>query len=144
MNTLIDQELLHSIWVCLVLAIGAASISITITQTELFVPLRAFTERLGHMTGYLFRCFYCMSHWVVIAGVAIYQPVVAQSSYWLVDLVVSAFFTITLSSFFSGLMFKVFQAAMGKKIKEIEVKTLMAAQVETVPAPVPDSAKAKA
>lgn len=28
MNTLIDQELLHSIWVCLVLAIGAASISI--------------------------------------------------------------------------------------------------------------------
>lgn len=40
MNTLIDQELLHSIWVCLVLAIGAASISITITQTELFAPLR--------------------------------------------------------------------------------------------------------
>lgn len=81
---------------------------------------------------------------MVIAGVAIYQPVVVQSSYWLVDLIVSAFFIITLSSFFSGLMFKVFQAAMGKKIKEIEVKALMAAQAESTAAPVSDAVKAKA
>ncbi|MGI2880108.1 DUF1360 domain-containing protein [Vibrio furnissii] len=127
MNTLFDQELLHGVWVCLVLAISASSISITITQTELFAPLRAFTERLGHMIGYLFRCFYCMSHWVVIAGVVVYQPVVVQSPYWPVDLVVSTFFAITLSSFFSGLMFQVFQAAMGKKIKELEVQAMMAA-----------------
>ncbi len=119
---------IQGFWVCLVLAIAASSISITITQTELFVPLRTLADKCGHMIGYLFRCFYCLSHWVVILGVALYQPRVIVSAYPVVDWVVSAFFAITLSSYFSGLMFKVFITAMGKKLKEKEAKEILTQQ----------------
>lgn len=66
-------------WQCVVLAIATSTISITITQTELFRPLREVMLKVHPMIGYLFKCFYCMSHWVVFAGVAIYKPVLISS-----------------------------------------------------------------
>ena len=121
MSEIVTPQILHALWVCLVIAIASASVSMTITQTELFVPVRAFTEKLGHMIGYLFKCFYCMNHWVVIAGMVFYHPRVIVSDYILVDWIVSTFFTITLSSYISGFMFKVFLTAMAKKQKEQEM-----------------------
>ncbi|THU05520.1 DUF1360 domain-containing protein [Lampropedia puyangensis] len=110
-----------ALWVCLVIAVAAASISYTITMTELFAPLRAWSQKLGHMIGYLFTCFYCMSHWVVIAAVLIYQPRLIQSEFLVVDLIVSTFFTITLSAMVCGVLFKVFLTAMTMKLKKKEV-----------------------
>lgn len=123
---LINDNVFGSLWACFVIAVAASSISHTITQTELFVPVRAWTQKLGHMIGYLFTCFYCMSHWVVAAGILIYRPVLISSGNLVVDLVVSAFFTITLAAFISGFIFKVFLTAIAMKIKEKEIKELMA------------------
>lgn len=120
------NEALPALWTCLVIAVASSSISITIAETELFVPWRACTGKVHYKLGYLFSCFYCLSHWVVCLGIAIYRPVVVSSGYLMVDWIVSAFFTITLSTFISGLMFKVFMAAMAKKVKEKEFKELFA------------------
>ena len=113
------------LWTCVVLAVAAASVSITLTQTELFAPLRAAANKAGPMIGHLFHCFYCISHWVVIAGIATYRPVLVSSGIPLVDWVVSTFFTIAVSAFFSGMIFRVFLSAMAKKTAEIEIKKLM-------------------
>jgi hypothetical protein len=117
-----------ALWTCLVLAMASATVSITITQTELFAPLRAWANRVHPMTGHLFHCFYCMSHWVVIAGIAIYRPVIISSGVLVIDWTVSALFTVALAALFSGAIFKAFLAAMAKKMKEIEVKKAMYAE----------------
>nr|WP_319552200.1 DUF1360 domain-containing protein [uncultured Vibrio sp.] len=114
-----------SLWICFAIAVAASSISITMTQTELFVPLQNIASKCGHMISYLFKCFYCMKHWVAILGVAIYQPRIIISDYILADWTVSLFFTITLSSLVSGLIFKVFVNAMNKKLKEKEVQDVL-------------------
>ena len=118
-------------WTCIVIATASSSISITITQTELSLPIRTWSQRLGHMIGYLFQCFYCMKHWIVAALILIYQPVLLNSGFHVVDLAVSWFFSITLSTFISGLMFKVFLLGMAKKVKENELKALFSAQQES-------------
>ncbi|KAB0588881.1 DUF1360 domain-containing protein [Comamonas kerstersii] len=114
-----------ALWMCVVIAVAAASISYTITMTELFAPVRAWTQKLGHMIGYLFTCFYCMSHWVVIAAVLIYQPRLIQSGSLVCDLIVSTFFTITISALACGLLFRVFLTAMAMKLKQKEMAEAM-------------------
>lgn len=119
------NEQLTELATCVAIAFAASSISITITQTEVFAPWRTFTKRMGHMVGYLFQCFYCIKHWIVFLGIAVYRPVLVHSEYLFVDLVVSAFFTITISTLISGLMFKVFLLAMNKKTKELEINSML-------------------
>jgi hypothetical protein len=122
---ILNSPAASALWTCIVLAIASASVSITITQTELFAPLRAWANKAGHMIGHLFHCFYCISHWVVIAGIAVYRPVIISSGVSIIDLTVSTFFTIALSAFFCGVIFKVFLAAMAKMMKEREVKKIL-------------------
>jgi hypothetical protein len=125
MNEILNSPTAASLWDCIILAIASASLSMTITQTEIFAPLRALALKSGHMIGHLFHCFYCMSHWVVIAGISVYRPIIISSGIPIIDWTVSAFFTIALSAFFSGLIFKVFLSAMAKAIRERELKETM-------------------
>lgn len=124
MNIILSNSA-SALWECLVIAIAAASISYTITMTELFAPVRSWSQKLGHMIGYLFTCFYCMSHWVVIAAVLIYRPRLIQSDLLSVDLIVSIFFTITVAAFACGLLFRVFLTAMAMKLKQKEMTEAM-------------------
>ncbi len=119
---------LAPLYTCIAIAAAASSLAITITQTEVFSALRAWSQKLGHMTGHLFQCFYCMSHWIVGAGVLLYQPRILRSSVLVADLVVSAFFTVTMTAFVSGLMFKAFMAAMAMKLKEKEAREILSRQ----------------
>ena len=126
MEVSLGTSALPALWMCAVIAVAAASISYTITMTELFAPLRAWAPKLGHMIGYLFSCFYCMSHWVVIAAVLLYQPRLIHSSSLVADLVVSTFFTITLSALVCGLLFQVFRTAMSMKVQQKEAAAILA------------------
>jgi len=107
---------------CLTIAVASASIAMTVTQTEVFAPLRAFAGKQHAMLGHLFSCFYCFSHWVVIGGVTLYRPVILNSGNFLANWLVSIFFTITLTAFVCGLMFKVFLAAMATHEKQQAIK----------------------
>lgn len=108
MNSLMTPD----VWICLSIALASASISMTLTQTELFAGLRAWTARLHPMVGHLFHCFYCLSHWVVFAGMLIYRPYLLHSGITVIDWVMTAFITLTITTFINGLLFKVFQAAV--------------------------------
>ncbi len=88
----------------------------------MFRPLREWMVKKNAMAGYLFSCFYCFSHWVVFAGVAIYRPVLVHSGFLLIDLAVTAFFTIGLTAMFSGIILKVMRNAIAKAIEEKEMK----------------------
>ncbi|OMP89816.1 DUF1360 domain-containing protein [Raoultella terrigena] len=112
---------------CLMIALAASSISITVTQTELFASFREWTAKKNALVGHLFQCFYCLSHWVVFGGMAVYRPALLNSGFALVDWVMTAFITITFATLISGLMFKVFQAAIGMHVMKHEAqKTLPA------------------
>ena len=125
MQHVIDQSALQALWYCFVLSLAAASIAYTITQTELFLPVRKIASKVGHMTGYLFHCFYCMSHWIVFAGVLIYQPVLISSGHLYIDLITSAVCAVTLTTFIKGIMFGGCRNAMAKMMKEKELKVMM-------------------
>lgn len=121
MNTTISPEIWSSLWTCFAIAVAASSISMSISQGEVFAPLRNWAQKVGHMTGYLFKCFFCLSHWFVFLGVAIYRPAITQSGFPLVDWTLAAFFSLTLSTLVSGLIFKVFCTAMASKLLEKEL-----------------------
>jgi hypothetical protein len=96
--------------VTLMLALATSAISISFTQGSLFEALRKWIATKSTLLGELARCFFCLSHWVAFAGVAIYRPRPVQV--WLpADLVVSAFIIVALAALISGLMFMGFFAA---------------------------------
>jgi hypothetical protein len=93
-----------------VIAVAAAAVSMSFTQGSMFEPIRKWIAARNKLLGELAHCFFCMSHWIAFAGVAIYQPRPVQSTL-LADLVVAAFFTVSLATVVSGLMFAAFLAA---------------------------------
>ena len=61
-----------------------ASISFTLTETKLFLPVREWVKRKNSFIGELFSCGYCLGHWMAFAWVAIYQPRLFEA-WWLLD-----------------------------------------------------------
>lgn len=119
------STLMTELTTCLMIALAASSISMTVTQTELFAAFREWTTKKNAMLGHLFHCFYCLSHWVVFGGVLVYRPALLHSGFALIDWVMTAFITITLTTLINGLMFKVFQAAVSTHVMKFEAqKTL--------------------
>lgn len=95
----------------LVLALATSAISMSFTQGSMFEPLRGWIARQNALLGELSRCFFCLSHWVAFAAVAIYQPRPLRI-WWAADLIVSAFGVIALATLISGLMFAGFFMAV--------------------------------
>lgn len=118
---MLSENLLQNVWICLVIALVSACIAISVTQQEMFRPLRQWAARKHAMAGHLFSCFYCFSHWVVFAGIVIYRPVVVTSGNTLVDLVVTAFFTVGLSALCSGVILQVIRIAIAKASEELDL-----------------------
>jgi len=107
------------------IALSSASLSMTITQTELFASLRALAARKNGLLGHLFSCFYCMSHWMVAAGMLIYHPTLLHSGISLFDWVMTAFIVLTITTFIIGLLFKVFQAAIRTHVMKLEAQQIL-------------------
>ncbi|EKE85424.1 hypothetical protein [Idiomarina xiamenensis] len=126
MNEFFSADIVNNIAVCVVIALAASSVSLTMTQTEIFAPWRNLMRRVHPQVGHLFQCFYCLSHWWVIAATVLLQPRLVHSGYGLVDWFIATFATITVTSWISGLSFKAFLMAMAKGKQEIELKALLA------------------
>jgi hypothetical protein len=56
------------------LSLVTASISFTLAEAEIFLPLRDWIKGRISFFGELLGCGYCLGHWVAFALVAIYQP----------------------------------------------------------------------
>lgn len=91
------------------LALAVASVTITLTRSTLFEPLRAWVDNRSELLGELIYCPYCTSHYISFVAVLLFQPVVATSGVHVFDLIASAFAMITFSALFCGLILKSFE-----------------------------------
>jgi hypothetical protein len=82
----------------LYLSFVAASISFTVAESRLFLPLREWMKRRNSYLGELLSCGYCLGHWVSFGLVAIYQPKLFNS-WWLLDYFLTALVIAWLSAF---------------------------------------------
>ena len=81
------------------LSFVTACISFTITETKLFEPLRNWLENQSTFLAKLFNCDYCLGHWVAFLLVAIYQPRLLNSFFFLIDYFFTALVIAWLSAF---------------------------------------------
>ncbi|MBX5460852.1 MAG: DUF1360 domain-containing protein [Steroidobacteraceae bacterium] len=95
---------------CGVVGIAAAAISMSFTQGSMFEPIRSWIAARHALMGELARCFFCLSHWIAFAGIAIYRPRPLRGVL-AADLVIAAFVAIAVATVVSGLMFAAFLAA---------------------------------
>jgi hypothetical protein len=95
---------------CAVIALACSGIAMSFTQGSMFDALRAWIMRQNKLLGDLAKCFFCLSHWLAFAAVAIYQPRPLQA-HLLVDLIIAAFAIVTMATLASGLMFAAFFTA---------------------------------
>lgn len=105
---LLNQDLAAQVVVVVTLSLAVAAISMTIAKGKIFLPLRQWVEDRNEWLGNLVSCPYCTSHWVAVVVVALYQPKLTSFTFGIVDLIVSVFAIVTLSSFFAGLIYRAF------------------------------------
>lgn len=75
-----------------------ASISFTVTETTLFLPIREWVKKKHSFSGRMLSCGYCLGHWIAFALVAIYRPRLFES-WWLLDYFLTAVVIVWLSAF---------------------------------------------
>jgi hypothetical protein len=96
---------------CVTLAIAAAAIAMSFSQGSMFEPLRKSIAARSKLLGELASCFFCLSHWVAIAGVAIYRPQPLRA-WWPADFLIAVFVVVAIATIIAGLMFAAFLAAI--------------------------------
>ncbi len=91
----------------IILAFVVSPVSLTITKTEVFKPFREFVKRRNPRLGKLFSCPYCISHWISFVVIGIFHPVPISCGFFiLIDLAVSAFIMVAISTLLSACIFK--------------------------------------
>ena len=85
------------------LSFVTASISFTVTEAKIFLPLREWVKGKSPLFGELISCGYCLGHWVAFAMVVIYRPKLFES-WWLLDYFLTALAISWFSAFQWGLM----------------------------------------
>ncbi len=88
-----------------ILALATAAISVTISKARIFASVREWVTAHSTWLGELISCSYCTSHWVAIAFVAIYRPVLIPQQA-VVDLIVSVFAMVGIAAVMSGVIIK--------------------------------------
>lgn len=106
-----NWEQLLSQWVAFVgTAMAVSAISVTVTRSTVFKPLREWLEKKAWLHGKiaeLFSCPYCFSHWVSFAGVGTIGVRIVDCPLpihykMVVDFLVTAFAMVSLAAFISG------------------------------------------
>ncbi|MCB0597054.1 MAG: hypothetical protein H6557_21025 [Lewinellaceae bacterium] len=80
------------------LSLVTASISFTVSEAKIFLPLREWAQKRSSYWGSLLSCGYCFGHWVAFALVALYRPRLFEL-WWLLDYFLTALVISWLSAF---------------------------------------------
>jgi len=93
----------------LFLGLCCGTISYTITKGSIFGPLRVWVIERTYWLGKLMQCPYCMSHWVAILAMLVFQPKTTMIGGNIVADYIATYFALTgLSAMASGCIFKLF------------------------------------
>ena len=88
----------------LYLSLVTASISYTVSEKKLFLPLREWAQKRSHFLGSLLSWDYCFGHWMSFALMDTYQPRLFEF-WWLLDYFLTALLISWLSAFQWVLMY---------------------------------------
>lgn len=80
------------------LSFVTASISFSLSEARLFLPLREWAKRRNSYLGELLSCGYCLGHWISFGLVAVYRPILFDS-WWLLDYFLTALVIAWLAAF---------------------------------------------
>lgn len=96
---------MNAVLVVVYISLAVASASITITKTKVFEGVRGWISGRSDFFGKLFKCPYCLSHWLAAAGVLWYRPLLLNT-YVIADLMLSWLCVVTNSTFASYVIWK--------------------------------------
>lgn len=102
-----------------VLALAIGALSLTITKGNIFEWLRAWIYRRSRnprewvrrpfgWLSELFDCPYCMAHWITLAAMLVYKPLLISTGREWPDLVVTYFALVAVSSLAAGVILRIF------------------------------------
>ena len=91
-----------------VMALAIGTVSMTITKANVFEWLRDWLDKKNDFLADLFSCPYCMSHWVALVLMFVYQPLVLDTGNKWPDLAVSWFALVALGSLAAGAILLIF------------------------------------
>jgi hypothetical protein len=96
----------------LLLSIVCGAISMTISKSKAFAPLRRAVSRsrskLGTFLGEGLECPYCTSHWVAFILTFVYFPRPLNSGFMVVDFFVSVMMLVALASATTRMIFSAY------------------------------------
>lgn len=90
------------------LSMCIATISLTITKSVAFSPVRRMVYQQSEWLGALFNCPYCLTHWIAILFVTllyVYSPFHMVTNKVFLDIMIMIFATTSLATLISGVMF---------------------------------------
>lgn len=90
-----------------VMALAIGTVSMTITKADLFSWLRNWLEDHNEFLFDLFSCPYCMSHWVALGIMFLYQPLLLDTGNHWPDLAVSWMALVALGSMAAGAILRI-------------------------------------
>lgn len=90
-----------SVYTAVILGIATSIISVTITRARVFREVRMFLDGRNEWLHSLFKCSYCMSHWVSAALVIAFDLRLTRTMHVL-DIIVSIFVVVGLATVSSG------------------------------------------
>lgn len=91
----------------LLLGLCCATVSYTLTKGSIFGPLRVWAIERSLWLGKLMSCPYCMSHWIALGAMVIFQPKMIGGPAW-ADYITTWFALVGLSALGAGSIFKLF------------------------------------
>lgn len=91
----------------ILLGLCCGVISYTITKGSIFGPLRVWVIERNYWLGKLMQCPYCMSHWVALAAMLVFNPRMVGGNV-VADYIATGFALTGLSVLTAGSIFKLF------------------------------------
>jgi Protein of unknown function (DUF1360) len=88
-----------------VLSLAVATVAMTLTKAKISQVPRDFIGSKNAWVKELVNCPYCTGHWLSFLAVIVYQPRAVHSGQPIVDVAVSAFVIVALSTFWCGLIY---------------------------------------
>lgn len=101
---------LEQVGVLLVLGAACGVVAMTLSKATIFSRLRVWVDRQSEWLGDLIGCPYCTSHWIALAAVIAFQPRPVETSWYVLDMIVSVFALTFVASLACGAISRAFEA----------------------------------
>jgi len=95
------------------LSIACGAISMTISRSEMFAPLRGWIKGRSAFLGGGLSCPYCTSHWVAFILVLVYFPHLLHCGSTVVDFCVETMMVVALASATAWMIYSAYAAMEG-------------------------------